>query len=58
MIVKSQVASKMPESIPDLKAEIEAAWYSTEPEICRNPVMSFRKRALALLRAKGRHTKY
>ena len=56
--VKRRVAESEPKNLADLEVEIKRAWYSIPKEVCQNYAMSFSRRALALCRSRGEHTKY
>jgi len=56
--VKQRVAESEPKNIRELKVAIERAWSEIPPEKCQKYAMSFSRRALALCRSRGGHTKY
>jgi transposase len=56
--VKRRVSESEPKNLADLEVEIKKAWYSIPKEVCQNYAMSFSRRALALCRSRGGHTKY
>ena len=56
--VKERVAESEPKTIRELRDAIERAWYEIPPEKYQKYAMSFSKRALALCRSRGGHTKY
>jgi transposase len=56
--VKQRVAESEPKTIRELRDAIERAWYQIPRETCEKYAMSFSRRALALCRSRGGHTKY
>ena len=57
-IIKVKVAEKQPKNINELKAMIVETWNSIPLETCQKYAQSFKKRALAIYRAKGGHINY
>jgi transposase len=56
--VKREVRKRKPRTIKDLKQMVEEIWNVIPPEVCKKLVYSMPKRIEAVVRARGRHTKY
>jgi len=56
--IKVKVAERQPTSIKALKEIIVEVWNQIPKEMCQKYALSFKKRALAIYRAKGEHIDY
>ena len=58
-LVKKKVADKQPSSIESLKEAIKEVWTKEiSAEYCSNLILSMPRRIQAVMKSKGRHTKY
>jgi transposase len=57
-ILKGRVAEFQPKNLRELKERILDAWNGIEKELCEKLALSFRKRAMEVVRARGWHIKY
>jgi hypothetical protein len=56
--IKEKVQELMPKNKDELKSAIRKAWYGIPKEITQKLALSFKKRAVALHKAKGHHINY
>ncbi len=56
-ILKIKVQQRLPENLNELKIVLEEEWNNILVETCRKLALSFRKKTIAVLRAKGDHLK-
>ncbi|KAI8116222.1 Transposable element Tcb1 transposase [Lucilia cuprina] len=56
--LKKRVAKRKPKSIATLKEVVTEEWYNIEPEFCKKLVESIPRRLEAVIRNRGKSTKY
>lgn len=57
-LIKIKVAERQPKNLSDLKSIIFDEWNKIPVDLCRKLALSFKKRALAIYKAKGEHINY